>query len=197
MNKKEFLSRLEHRLSGLPREEREERLSFYSEMIDDRIEEGLSEEEAVNDIGSIDEVADGIKREVRGSSQISTNNKSKKGIGPKAVTAIAIGSPLWIALGASAFAIIFSLFAAIWSVVISLWAVFISLAVSAPATLIMGIVYAIISESINSGLMFSAAFLSTGLAILFFFAAKILTAGSAILTKNSTGALKNLFYKKG
>lgn len=197
MKKQEFLLKLQIKLLGLPKKDINERISFYSEMIDDRIEEGLSEEEAVNDIGSIDEVADGIKREVRGSSQISTNNKSKKGIGPKAVTAIAIGSPLWIALGASAFAIIFSLFAAIWSVVISLWAVFISLAVSAPATLIMGIVYAIISESINSGLMFSAAFLSTGLAILFFFAAKILTAGSAILTKNSTGALKNLFYKKG
>ena len=47
MTKKEFLARLRRGLAQLPPEEREERLAFYSEMIDDRMEEGLSEQEAV------------------------------------------------------------------------------------------------------------------------------------------------------
>lgn len=47
MNKQEFLVKLRKGLSGLPKEDIEERLTFYSEMIDDRMEEGLSEEEAV------------------------------------------------------------------------------------------------------------------------------------------------------
>jgi uncharacterized membrane protein len=47
MGKQEFLTRLGKALSGLPREDIEERLNFYSEMIEDRMEEGLSEEEAV------------------------------------------------------------------------------------------------------------------------------------------------------
>ena len=47
MNKTEFLNELKDGLSGLPREDVEERLSFYGEMIDDRVEEGMTEEEAV------------------------------------------------------------------------------------------------------------------------------------------------------
>ena len=52
MNKQEFLSRLRKQLKGL--EDKEERITFYSEMIDDRMEEGLSEEEAVAAVGSLD-----------------------------------------------------------------------------------------------------------------------------------------------
>ena len=43
MNKQEFIALLRKGLSGLPQKELEERLTFYSEMIDDRIEEGLTE----------------------------------------------------------------------------------------------------------------------------------------------------------
>ena len=45
MRKQEFLAQLRKALSGLPQDEIEERLTFYGEMIDDRMEEGLSEEE--------------------------------------------------------------------------------------------------------------------------------------------------------
>jgi hypothetical protein len=41
MNKQEFLTALKKALSPLSKADLEERLSFYSEMIDDRIEEGL------------------------------------------------------------------------------------------------------------------------------------------------------------
>ena len=57
MNKREFLQKLENGLSGLPREDIEQRLSFYAEMIDDRIEDGFSEEEAVAGIGTPEEIA--------------------------------------------------------------------------------------------------------------------------------------------
>lgn len=55
-----FLSELRNRLFGLPGEEIEERLSFYNEMINDRMEEGLSEEEAVAAIGPVEEIAEQI-----------------------------------------------------------------------------------------------------------------------------------------
>ena len=47
MRKQEFLSALKRSMKGLPKSEIDERISFYSEMIDDRVEEGFSEEEAV------------------------------------------------------------------------------------------------------------------------------------------------------
>ena len=51
MTKLKFLLLLNERLSHLPSKEVEERLAFYSEMIEDRMEEGLSEEEAVSEVG--------------------------------------------------------------------------------------------------------------------------------------------------
>ncbi|MBR5314835.1 MAG: DUF1700 domain-containing protein, partial [Clostridia bacterium] len=56
MTKLEFLFRLEQGLCGLPKEDVKERINFYAEMIDDRVEEGLSEEDAVREIGETDEI---------------------------------------------------------------------------------------------------------------------------------------------
>ena len=60
MTKFKFLATLQDRLAGLPREEVDERLRFYCEMIEDRMEEGLSEEEAVAAVGSVDEIVSQI-----------------------------------------------------------------------------------------------------------------------------------------
>ena len=57
MTKKVFLTELKKKLGKLPKSEVKERLSFYSEIIDDKIEEGFSEEDAVADVGGIDEIA--------------------------------------------------------------------------------------------------------------------------------------------
>ena len=55
MNKEEFLNGLKNGLSGLPENDVSERLEFYSEMIDDRIEEGMTEEEAVGSVGKVED----------------------------------------------------------------------------------------------------------------------------------------------
>ena len=54
MYKQEFLDKLAKGLSGLPKTEREERVAFYSEMIDDRVEDGMSEACAVAQIGEVE-----------------------------------------------------------------------------------------------------------------------------------------------
>ena len=56
MSKQYFLTELHKGLSGLSRDEIKERLTFYSEMILYRMEEGLSEEDAISEIGSVDEI---------------------------------------------------------------------------------------------------------------------------------------------
>ena len=64
MNKQEFLLKLGDQLSGLSSREKEERLTFYREMIEDRMEDGLSEEEAIAAVGSIDAIAGQINEEI-------------------------------------------------------------------------------------------------------------------------------------
>ena len=60
MTKLEFVLELNDRLSGLPSDEIEECIGFYVEMIEDGVEDGISEEEAVARIGKIDEIVDQI-----------------------------------------------------------------------------------------------------------------------------------------
>lgn len=47
MNKQEFLERLENLLNKLSPSEREKAILYYSEMIEDFIEDGCTQEEAV------------------------------------------------------------------------------------------------------------------------------------------------------
>ena len=47
MRKTEFLERLRAALNALPEEEAKKTIAYYAEMIDDRIEDGMSEEEAI------------------------------------------------------------------------------------------------------------------------------------------------------
>ena len=56
MTKESLLMWLREAFSAYPPEEVEERIRFYEEMIDDRMEDGLTEEEAVASLGSLEEV---------------------------------------------------------------------------------------------------------------------------------------------
>ena len=63
MNREEFLSEIQRRLRGLPQEDIDERIAFYKEIIEDRMEEGLTEEEAVKEIGTVNSVVNQIMNE--------------------------------------------------------------------------------------------------------------------------------------
>ena len=56
MNKTQFLEELSRRLEGLSDAERRIALDFYAELISDRMEDGMTEEEAVAALGSIDQI---------------------------------------------------------------------------------------------------------------------------------------------
>ena len=60
MNKQQFLNALAEALKKLPREERYRTLSYYDELIDDRVEDGQNEDAVVESLGSPAEVAQSI-----------------------------------------------------------------------------------------------------------------------------------------
>lgn len=64
MRKEEFLTALRANLTGLSPEGVEKLVEFCSEMIDDRMEDGLTEEEAVAAAGSLDELIQQAKTEL-------------------------------------------------------------------------------------------------------------------------------------
>ena len=115
MTKIKFLLTLNEKLSGLPKEDVEERLNFYSEMIEDRMEEGLSEEEAVAAIGSIDEIASQIVDDIPLSKIAKEKIKPKRRLRAWEIVLLAVGSPLWLILALAALIVIISLYTVIWS----------------------------------------------------------------------------------
>ena len=128
MGKQKFLAELEARLSGLPQDDIGERLTFYSEMIDDRMEEGLSEEEAVSEIGSVDEIVSQIVAEVPFTKIIKEKVKPKRALKAWEIVLLALGSPIWIPLLLAVFVVILAAYAVVWALVASLWAMEISVA---------------------------------------------------------------------
>ena len=64
MNKTEFLSRLRINLCGASEQDVKTAEDFYCEMIDDRVESGMSEQEAVDSLGSPEDAAKNILLEM-------------------------------------------------------------------------------------------------------------------------------------
>ena len=182
MMKKMFLERLKLRLSHLSKDEQEERISFYSEMIEDRIEDGLTEEEAVKSIGSIDE----LTKEVINDNEINFDKKQigirekkndflktiKEKKSGRNILLIVLGFPIWFPLLISGIAVLFSLYIVGWSIIVSLWAVVLALAVSFIGGSVLGIIY--LFQGANA-IILGLSIACGGLAIFSFFGMKELT----------------------
>lgn len=181
MRKQEFLDALMRSLSGLPKQDIEERISFYGEMIDDRMEEGCKEEQAVAQIGSVDEVVAQILAEVPLIKIAKERMKPKKRLRAWEIVLLAVGSPIWLSLGVAAFAVILALYAVAWSVIVSLWAVFASVVGCAFGGAVAGILFAIGKGPVGIALLGAAAFCA-GLAILSWFGCRAATKGILHLT---------------
>lgn len=197
MDKQTFIAELRARLSGLPQQELEDRLSFYCEMIDDRIEDGNSEEDAISNIGSVETIAAEIISDIPLSKIAKERIKPKRRLRAAEIVLIAVGSPIWISLGAAAFAVILSLYATLWSLVVSIWAVFASFVACAPAAVVAGIVFVINGNTLSGIAVIGAGLILAGLAIFSFFGCRAATVGCARLTKNIILGIKKLFMGKG
>lgn len=196
MNKLDFLLRLKEALAGLPKDELEERLNFYSEIIDDRIEEGFSEEEAVAVTGSVEEIAAQVVAETPLVKIAKERIKSKRRLSVGEIVLLALGSPIWLSLGIAAFAVILSLYISLWAVIISLWAVFASFAACSIGGVLSCVVFIVDGNGASGLAMLSAGIVCAGLAIFMFYGCKAATKGTLILTKKIAIWTKNCFIKK-
>lgn len=121
MTKQEFLSELERALGKLPHAEVEQALAFYDEAISDRMEDGLSESEAVADLGPIDEIAAQIAAKTppipRAIARANTGSRTLN------IVLLAVFSPIWVPVVLALAAAALAVYVAIWAVIAALWAV--------------------------------------------------------------------------
>ena len=150
VNKMQFLRAVREKTVHLPLSEVNRLLEYFNEMIDEAMEEGLSEEEAVDRLGTWEEICAQIE-EFRTSEPQPTepikeepakepqnpipDNKPKKHVSLPmwAVVLLILTSPVWgaivLSLGIAVFAVVVSLVVIGGALVISLFAVVLSLAV--------------------------------------------------------------------
>lgn len=193
MLKQEFLNVLRENLSGLPQADIEERLTFYGEMIDDRMEEGLSEEQAVEAIGPVDEVVSQILEETPLSKIVKEKIRPKRRMRAWEIVLLILGFPLWFPLSVAAFVLILVFYIVLWVLVICLWAIEIAFWACALACLVGAVGLFVTKQPIPALGAIGAAMILAGLSIFLFFACKAATVGTAKLAKKIVHGIKRLF----
>lgn len=195
MRKEEFLARLRQGLSGLPEKDAEEHVSFYREMIEDRIEDGLTEEEAVLGVGSVEEIVTRIIKDAPKPDRETEQKQPRRRLRTWEIILLILGSPIWLSLGIAAAAVALSVYVTLWSLVVSLWAVFASMVGCALGGIAAGTAVCVGNAFAGTALV-AAGILCAGLSIFLFFGCNAATKGMAALTKKSAAWIKNCFRRK-
>lgn len=196
MTKLEFLQKLRNGLNGLPQKDVEDRVFFYSEMIADRIEEGMSESEAVSSVGPVDDIISQILNETPLTRIAKERIKPKRHFKAWEIILLVLGSPIWFSLGIAAIAVIFSLYVVFLSVIFSLWAVFGALIGCSIGFAFLGVITAINGDMLKSVAIFGVALVCIGVSIFAFYGCKRITILVVNATKHFVLWIKNLLLKR-
>ncbi len=196
MLKQEFLNALREGLNGLPQADIEERITFYGEMIDDRIEEGRSEEEAVKEIGTVEAVVQQIVEETPLTRIVKEKIKPKRKMRAWEIVLIVLGFPVWFSLLAAASAVLLALYIVLWVLVIALWVIEVAFIISAVAMLVGGVGLLAYGETPAGLCALGGALILAALSIFLFFGCVAASKGAVKLTKKIAIGIKNLFVGK-
>ena len=196
MTKREFLTDLRDVLRSLPQDTIDEQLAFYSEMIDDRMDDGVPEDVAVAELGDVNAIAQSVLADVPLTKLVKNSVKAKRRLTAWEIALLAVGSPVWMALLIALVAVALSLYVSLWAVTVSLWAIFASLIASAVGAIVTGIALIGLGNVLAGLAMLGAAMVSAGLSVFAFFGCKAATNGTVWLTKTSAHGIKRLFLKK-
>ena len=180
MNKQEFLSALQNALAGLPKKDRQKTLDFYSEMIDDRMEDGLTEEAVIAQIGTPEDIAAQVLAELP--------VKQSGSIAGKVWIAIllVLGSPVWLSLLIAAAAVLLA-------VLVVVFAVEAALVGCALGGILGAILLFLLWKPLPAVLLLGAGLVCAGLSIPLFFLCKLTVQGLWRLTAKTFRAI----FRKG
>ena len=196
MNKQEFLEQLRKGLSGLPKDDISERLTFYGEMIDDRMEDGVPEETAVREIGTVDELVSQSIADIPLGKLVKETITPKKKLKAWEIVLLALGSPIWLSLLIAVLAVILSVYVVLWSAIVALWAVFTAVAACGLAGIAAGVYFAVGGNVLTGIAVIGAGIACAGLSVFLFFGCMAATKGILKLTKKLSVFIKNGFVKK-
>lgn len=196
MSKQEFLAALQDGLRGLPPEDIQRWVEFYGEMVEDRMEDGMTEEEAVAALGSVHQIIAQILAQTPLPRLVQEKVKPKRPMRAWEIVLLVIGSPIWVPLGCAAVLLFLACYVVLWACIVTLYAVDLSLAVGGVA-LILSLFFSIPSHQVLAQVFFlGVGLVAGGLSVVLFFASGKITARMLQLSKKALLAVKFRFVRK-
>ena len=119
MTRDEFLGRLGELLACLPADQVEETKQFYAEAIADRMEDGMSEEEAVAAMGAPGEVAEATLDDLPAVPRAIARTRRRSTALLWVLTIV--GSPVWVPLLLAFAAVAVTIYVCIWVLALCVW----------------------------------------------------------------------------
>lgn len=196
MTKDEFMARLREALSGLPESEISRTLDFYDEMIDDRIEDGMTEAAAVEAAGPIETIVAQAVTAAPLGKLVRERVKPKGALPVWGIVLLVAGSPVWLPLLAAAVTIVLAVYAVLWSLALAVWCVCLGLGAGVLGSIGCVVLWLIRSSPLAALAALGSAFVCAGGAILLFFGAKLATRGIIWLSRRVTHFIKSRFVKR-
>ncbi|MBR2617428.1 MAG: DUF1700 domain-containing protein [Clostridia bacterium] len=197
MNKTNFLVALAVKLKGFPEEDVQKSLEYYGEMIDERIEEGMTEEEAVAAVGTVEEIVAQITAETPLLQLLKQKLTLKRKLTAGEKALLICGSPLWFILILASLICLAAVYVSLWAGVVGLFAVPVTFGVGG----VGGLVYSVIlgaSTTWGSGVAFAgASLILIGFTMPTYYACKISAKGLIKIGVILWRAIKKAFVKKG
>lgn len=144
MLRNEYLDTLRTRLNENEIPNIDGMIEFYGEMIDDRMEDGMNEEEAVAAMEDIDHIVAQAKLDrplpalMLDKVKESHKKADKSSKGGLWIALAIIGFPVWFPLVITFLSVVFTLYISLWAIVISIYAVEFALGISAVACFLGG-----------------------------------------------------------
>ena len=167
MDKASWLSALRAELAGLPEADIARSADYYTELIEDGMEDGQSEFEAVSALPDPEEAARQILLEQPLGRVVQVKAARRKRSAWEIILLV-LGSPVWLPLLLSLAVLLLTAYLLVWVAVLVLWAFDLSagfVAVAGPVCLVLGV----LNGTLSGGLfLFGLGLIGAGFAILLF-----------------------------
>jgi uncharacterized membrane protein len=193
MDKRQYLDALRERLRGLPEEELKKTLDYYAECIEDRVEAGESETDAVAAMAGVEEAAAQILSTVPLQKIVREKARPSRALRTWEIVLIVIGSPVWLPLLAVCACLLLTAVVVVWSLVIVLVALEISFVAAVAAGAVGAVLYLLQHMAPQALLFAGAGVFCVGIVIFGFFACVAAVRGTAKLCGRLALGVKSMF----
>jgi uncharacterized membrane protein len=198
MSKHDFLVILRDRLEGLPEKDIQDSVAYYSSTIDDMVESGKTEDEAVKELGAIDSIVAEIKSDrplkevVKASVRKNRLNTGSKTLN---IVLLVLGFPLWFPLLLTAAILVLVAYLLVWLLPFIAWIVALCCGLAGLWSLLLSVVGGIVYGPLQG---FSAAgmgLVAIGIAIFAGVGAFVLSKAFVAVSRKLGRGIKRLFVR--